>query len=118
MEKSLPGSRKTLSAVACMEREDAGRRFAWMVGQIYAGDSVAKRFSREFGVSLATAEKIVAGTLPQNATLIAACRKYGRAFMDFVVFGPVDFDREAAAEARIAALQVQLDMLKAQERGN
>lgn len=117
MGKALPGSRKTLSAVAACEREDAGRRFAWMLGQIYH-DNVAKRFERDFGVSPATAEKIAAGALPQNATLIAACRKFGRAFMDFVIFGPVDFEREAAAEARIAALQVQLDILKAQERGH
>lgn len=111
MRKALPGSRKTLSACPAIEREEAGRRFAWMLAHIYR-DNVAKRFERDFNVSPATAEKIAAGKLPENATLIAACRRFGRAFMEFVIAGPADWERTAQAEAQIAALQVQLDLLK------
>lgn len=111
MRKALPGNRTQMSACPAIERDEAGRRCAWMLRQIYR-DNVAKRFQRDFGVAPATAEKIAAGKLPENATLIAACRRFGRAFMEFVIAGPADWEREAQAEAQIAALQVQLDMLR------
>lgn len=90
---------------------ESGQRLAYQLRQIY-GTNAEKKIQRDWGVAGSTARGWLAGKLPANKYLVAMCARYGKGFAAFVLTPCGDWTNEWAWEAKIEAMQAEMDELR------